>query len=187
MVFQTSAAIAPLRLFATRFWHRCSPSVPQNYAPQLRRLRSDDGCALTALLLGLSARSCRMRYSRAQFASAEAAAETRRLLDAARGGDVVIIAVASAAGGEQIVGVGELARSGSAAELALLVADHRQHEGIGKQLVAALQRAAESEGIARIQINTLEENHAMCALARRLGLFLREWHEHGEVHFTASL
>jgi RimJ/RimL family protein N-acetyltransferase len=186
MLLQTSAAISPLRLFASRFWRRCA-SAPHNYAPQLRRLRSGDKRALTALLLGLSARSCRMRYSRVQFTSAEAAAEARRLLDAARGGGIVIIAVASAAGGEQIVGVGELGRSGGTAELALLVADHRQREGIGKQLLAALQRAAENEGIARIQINTLEENHAMCALARHLGLFLREWHEQGEVHFTTSL
>lgn len=95
--------------------------------------------------------------------------ELRRVL----GGDPQLSAalVASNQGGEA-VGVAELVQAAgdrSVAELALLVRDDYQREGLGLALGRMLHAIAQARGVRQLRIYTLPENVAIVRLVRRLG------------------
>ncbi len=89
------------------------------------------------------------------------------------GGDPQLSAalVASNQGGEA-VGVAELVQAAgdrSVAELALLVRDDYQREGLGLALGRMLHAIAQARGVRQLRIYTLPENVAIVRLVRRLG------------------
>jgi len=72
--------------------------------------------------------------------------------------------------GNQLVGVAGFERStGDAAEAALLVADDRQHQGIGTLLLEYLADVARRNGIHRFEADVLDENLLALRTLRDLG------------------
>jgi len=73
------------------------------------------------------------------------------------------------------------------AELALVVADGWQHQGLGQQLLACLIEHARSRGFVRMSGVTREGNRAMRALAKRAGFATRRDGDPAFVKFERSL
>jgi acetyltransferase len=82
------------------------------------------------------------------------------------------VAVAGVQGLDRIIGVAELARdpgSASDAELALIVADAYQREGIGSALCSYLVAAARRRGLTGLRAMALAENTAVRRMVARSG------------------
>ena len=77
--------------------------------------------------------------------------------------------------GGEIVGVAQYARSKgrSEADLAIVVADAWQRQGIGTRLVAALADRAMSQGITAFAVDVQGDNHASIRLLRRVAPGIR--------------
>ncbi len=58
---------------------------------------------------------------------------------------------------------------GSAAEFALVVADHWQGKGIGATLLDRIERIARNRGVPALEGDVLYDKQPMLALARKLG------------------
>ncbi|MDP1569906.1 MAG: GNAT family N-acetyltransferase [Vicinamibacterales bacterium] len=80
-----------------------------------------------------------------------------------------------AAGAPAIIAVGRLTRPNAAgdAEVALLVSDAYQGQGLGKELMRRLEVHARRIGVRRIVGEILSENDSMLAVARRTGFTVR--------------
>jgi acetyltransferase len=78
------------------------------------------------------------------------------------------------AGQSEISAVARLvmSRDGQEAELALLVEDGYQGQGLGKEMVRRLQQVATDEGLQKVVAHILPSNEAMQALCRGLGFRL---------------
>ena len=73
--------------------------------------------------------------------------------------------------GAEIIGVGRLNRlcDGHEAEVAFLITDRCQNQGIGTELLRRLIEVARKEGISSISAEMLPDNVAMQAITRKLG------------------
>lgn len=86
--------------------------------------------------------------------------------------NMALIATIEVEGREQQIAVARFAASapdGSAAELAVVVADEWQGRGIGTRLLVELRDIALAAGYRRLHMSVLSENGRMMDLARRLG------------------
>jgi acetyltransferase len=74
-------------------------------------------------------------------------------------------------GEHSILGVGRLSRlrSGNEAEVAVLVSDAYQRQGLGKELLQRVVRVAREEKVSRISAEMLPDNVAMQVIIKRLG------------------
>lgn len=87
-----------------------------------------------------------------------------------------------------LIALAEYARVDAAnAELAVVVADEWQGQGVGEQLLAALLEHARRSGIARIEGVTRAGNRAMRLLARKLGFGFRGDADPDFVRFERAL
>ena len=84
------------------------------------------------------------------------------------------VAIAAVENGE-IVGVAQYARTPgrSEADLAIIVADAWQRQGLGTRLVAALADRAKSQGITAFAVDVQGDNYASIGLLRRVAPGLR--------------
>jgi GNAT superfamily N-acetyltransferase len=92
---------------------------------------------------------------------------------------LVVAATAPIDHAEELVGLADVAtvRTGLA-ELALVVDDHRQGQGVGTLLSEAVAALARRNGATHLKADLLTENAAMLRLMERLGPTLRT-HEGG--------
>jgi len=76
---------------------------------------------------------------------------------------------------EEIIGVGQLIKSHSAksAEIALLVADQFQRQGLGTELLRQLIQFGRDEHLQRLTGSMLVENRGMQAVCKKLGFHLQ--------------
>lgn len=96
--------------------------------------------------------------------------------------------VLGAFAGPRLVGVGVFERAGTdAAEFALLVADARQHTGIGTLLLEDLIAAARERGVRRFVGEVLGSNTAMLRVMHDLGFAAKTHAESGDVHVEFAL
>jgi len=92
--------------------------------------------------------------------------------------DLVLVAVRSGSakttGGDEILGVGRLAkpRWHDEGEFAVLISDPWQRRGLGTEILRRLVDVACAEGLERLAADILPENTAMQRLASRLGFTL---------------
>jgi acetyltransferase len=88
--------------------------------------------------------------------------------------EMVLVALATGAAGEEITGVARLSRfhGREDAELAVLVRDDFQRRGVGTALVERLLQVAREEKISRVVAYILPENLGMQRTAARLGFLL---------------
>ena len=128
----------------------------------LAQLEPSDGTRLAGLFGRLSPET---RYRR--FLSPIARLDQlqlERLLDLDHHDREAVAAVV----GEEIVGVARYARTApDTAELAVVVADDWQGEGIGTRLLASLAALARQEGVVRFSVVIQGENHRAVRFLRR--------------------
>jgi RimJ/RimL family protein N-acetyltransferase len=143
----------------------------------VRRVGPHDGRLLTDLLARLSDRSHWLRYMLPQPRAAEALEhEARRMLLGATGHYFTLIALSQPPGQAVALAVGELALDAAeptSAEVAMLVRDDVQGQGIGTLLGIRLLQAAGQLGITSIHAELLAENSASLRRIQRLGLPFR--------------
>lgn len=157
----------------------------------LRRVTQDDTVLLTDLLLRLSGRTCHFRYFTFRTFSLEGAwREAERITRGHAGGPLAVVATAPRPASEEAVGVAELvpdAQQAAIGDLAVVVRDDRQRQGIGTALLRHLLTLARSGDVATIRADLLVENRAARRLLDTLGLPLETRSRHGETRVTARL
>jgi len=131
-------------------------------------LRPQDADALQRFVRGLSAHA---RYMRFQYGLRELSPTLLSRLSEIDQQDHVALAAWGGDGGHQLVADARYVRqgSGSDAEFALVVADDWQGQGLARDLLGRLMAMARRQGLKRLLGEVLWDNHAMLAMARRLG------------------
>jgi acetyltransferase len=133
----------------------------------------NDAGMIAELLASLSAQSLFLRYCMPmpRMAPEMVARETARLMQRSAQ-QLTAVALTESSGVERVIGVAELARdagSPAAAEIALVVADAYQREGIGSALCAYLVAAARRQGLAALRALAMAENTAVRRMVARSG------------------
>jgi GNAT superfamily N-acetyltransferase len=133
---------------------------------------SDSG-RIADLLAGLSAQSLFLRYCMPmpRMAPEMVTREVARLGQRSTQ-QLTVVALAQVGGLEQVIAVAELARdvgSPPVAEIALVVADAYQRQGIGSALCAYLLAAARRRGLDGLHAMALAENVAVRRMIARSG------------------
>lgn len=125
-----------------------------------RRGSACDRAALAGLLSGLSPESAYARFQAALGSGPSPAVVDALLPDRGRGGAVL------AWDGEELVAHGVWVRVGRsrAAEVALVVTDNHQRQGIGTVLAECLITAASAAGIERIEVFSETHNRAVARM-----------------------
>ena len=143
----------------------------------LRPIRPDDGDRLTRFHAGLSPQSV---YRRFFFMHPRlSAAETDRFTHV----DYVDRLALVAEHGDRLIAVGRYERipETSEAEVAFIVADEFQHQGIGTILLERLASAAWKNGIEVFSAQTLAENRDMLEVFMKSGFHVTTTTEYGTV------
>jgi GNAT superfamily N-acetyltransferase len=146
---------------------------------EIRDIRPDDAERLVAFHAGLSAETKSRRF----FAPHPVLAidEVHRFT-CVDGEDRVALVVVE---GEAIVAVGRYDRSierSHDAEVAFVVTDRWQGEGLGSLLLAALIDLARGHSVTRFTADTLTSNASMMRVFRHSGFELTTGYDHGVIH-----
>ncbi|HEY7050449.1 MAG TPA: GNAT family N-acetyltransferase [Jatrophihabitantaceae bacterium] len=148
----------------------------------IRPISSDDRAALLELDERVSERSIYLRF----FTVSRHAADVY-VPSLVRPPDADHQALVALVGG-QIVGVASFERvTATSAEIAVLIDDHVQHEGIGTLLIEHLASCARRYGIKRFIADVLSENATMINVIRRLGFNLAIKSDYSTFHITIDL
>jgi acetyltransferase len=154
--------------YARRFRSR------RNHAVLIRSLSASDSDALAMFLGKLSPETIYRRYFMAlpSFSPEAARREIARLLRVQSHYHTLVAVLDDTSPEPIVVGVAELARTSphTTGEVAVVVADAYQAEGIGSALCTELGDLAASHGIATIEAAVLTENPLVQRLVRHLGL-----------------
>ncbi len=148
----------------------------------IRPIGPDDGPRLRASHAALSPES---RYRRFLSAKPELTlSDTRYLVEIDGIDHFALVATLPGQPGEPIVAVARYIRvpdHPDVGELAIVVADALQHQGLGHELVGELARAATERGIHRFRATMLSENVAIRRLLERLAAGPVDYHRLGEL------
>ena len=113
--------------------------------------------------------------------------ELRRVTECDGVSEARLVATVGSGDREIIVGLGEYARSGAAAEIAFAVEEDFQRRGIASRLLRQLVDIARANGIVRFEADVLAENTPMLAVLRNSGLHMRTSQRQGVVRATLFL
>jgi len=157
----------------------------------VRQATAADAVLTAELLCRLSDDARHMRYMRSGHFSAEAIwREAARMTQAQSPDHTTLLATIQPSEYDEAVAVAELVRDhdGAArAEIALVVRDDMQQQGLGSFLLGRLVRVAERSGITRLSASLLADNYAMLCLIRGLGLPYSATTSFGEMQVIISL
>jgi len=139
----------------------------------IRAIAADDGPELDAFVRRLSARSRYLRFFSAISGLAPAQLERFLHLDPRRG--LALVAESDAHGGCIIVAEARcvLEDGTGSAEFAIAVADEFQRQGLGTELLRALESYASAAGVRRLFGEIKADNAGMLTFVRRLGFRIR--------------
>jgi len=151
----------------------------------IRAIRPGDKERLVNAFRGLDRGSVYSRFF--SYKKALADEEVRRVTECDGVSKVALVATVGGGEREIIVGLGEYARTGAAAEIAFAVEEDFQRRGIASRLLQKLADIARANGIARFEADVLAENTPMLAVLRDSGLRMRTSHGQGVVHATLLL
>lgn len=129
-----------------------------------------DESALRQFVLDLSPAS---RYARFMAALRELPAHMLdRFLHPIPGREAVLVARSTR---DDIIGLAQYVadESGGGCEVALVVSDAWQRQGLGTEMLDALANVASDNGIANFHADVLADNYPMRALARKVGCNVR--------------
>ena len=134
----------------------------------IRPIRATDLALEQRFVAGLSAATGYQRLMSGRRLSLE---ELQRFTDIDPECEAALIALTVEHGREREVGVARYVKEscGDAAEFAIVLSDDWQGRGLGAQLLERLLDLARQRGVKHVFGTTLSDNHAMVALARRLG------------------
>jgi acetyltransferase len=156
-----------------------SPWKMKDGSPVLiRPVRPEDEPAMIAFHETLSERSVYLRYFHMEKLSERVAHDRliqKCFIDYDR--EMALVAVRAIADtAQEILAIGRLSKNAGTreAEVAVLVTDKYQRQGLGIEILRRLVGVARDEKLESIEANTLPENIAMRALASGLG-FKSEW------------
>jgi GNAT superfamily N-acetyltransferase len=135
----------------------------QKESPTLAQLEPSDGEALRRLFYRLSPETVYKRFMSPLARPEQARPE--QLLDIDHSDREAIVAVVEG----EIVGVARYSRKPGTdvAEMAVVVADQYQHQGLGTRLLAGLSERATAAGIRWFSLTMLADNRAAVRLMRR--------------------
>ena len=151
----------------------------------IRAIRPDDRERIVKAFRGLDRSSVYLRFfSQKKELEDE---ELRRVTECDGVSEVALVATVGSGDREIIVGLGEYARSGAAADIAFAVEEDFQRRGIASRLLRQLADIARANGIGRFEADVLAENTPMLNVLRNSGLAMRTSHEHDVVHATLFL
>ena len=154
---------------------------------QLRPIGAEDKAALQAAFDHLSPETVRLRFLAPK---ASLSVSELRYLTEIDGSDHVAIAAVLADNPRIIVGVGRYVRHADqpdAAEVAIVIGDPWQHQGLGRHMGLTLADIAREHGIRRFTASLLSENRAAHALFARISNRLHYEHHHGVEELVAEL
>jgi acetyltransferase len=152
---------------------------------RLRLTRPTDGRAVRAFLEALSPESRRRRFLTPVPSVGEHL--VRHFTFYRPRERLVVAAVSADDGGEQIVGLADVAvLSTGLAELGLVVAEEWRGRGVGGLLTEAVASLARQRGATHVKAGLLQENEPMRRLLERLGPTVRT-HEEGVTTVYARL
>ena len=145
---------------------------------QLRPIRPEDEPLMVKFHAMLSERTVYLRYFHMEHLSARVAHERllqKCFIDYDREMALVADLQNPQTGKHEILAVGRLTKTPNEpeAEVAVLVADHWQNQGLGSELVRRLVEIGRDEKLARVLANIMPENQSMRSLADRLGFAVR--------------
>lgn len=134
----------------------------------LRPVLPQDAHLLSALVLAQSAQARRNRFH-STVKPSTALCQQMSQVDYRQ--HLALVVCSMAGGVEQVVADARysVAANGLSAELALMVDERWQRQGIGRWALLALQRAAAHAGLTWLEGEVLQGNHAMLGLAQRCG------------------
>lgn len=176
----------PFRL-VLQFWGRAPGSdltLPDGRAVSIRRMASDDDDRLVEFHGRLSPETVYLRFFSAHPRLLPA--EVNRFTHLDQHDRVALVAVDRQG---RIQGVGRYDRlpGTDEAEVAFVVADEMQGQGLGRELLARLAPIAREEGIRRFVAETLVGNQPMLKVFRASGLAARTRLADGVMHVTMDL
>jgi RimJ/RimL family protein N-acetyltransferase len=147
--------------------HRATIALRDGRVVSVRRLRSGDADAVQAFVRALSPAARRMRF----FAGIRelAARQIERMIAGTDRGDVTFAALEATSLGPRIVAVAECVVIEDEGEFAVMVADDRTQQGLGRALVEMLLAHAARAGLRALGGIVLPDNEPMLALAAALG------------------
>jgi acetyltransferase len=159
----------------------------------IRPIRPEDEPFMAEFHSTLSNRTVYLRY----FASLSLSARTahERLLRICFGDyDREIVLVAERqdphTGAQNIIGVGRLNKllgRGNQAEVAVLVSDPCQGQGVGLELLRRVVQVARDEKLSRVSSEMLADNLAMQVISKKLGFQMRPRSDSSSVHAVLDL
>ncbi len=157
----------------------------------IRQVVLGDVWLLVDLLCRISDRTRRLRYMAPRRPSAELVWEeaSRMARDITRD-HVTLLAVVHTHGRERAVAVAEWVRdrqNPTVGEIAIVVCDDEQRQGIGTILLQQLVQSAQQGGLTQLRADMLTENYAMQRLLRGLGLPLATSTSYGEMQAIVQL
>jgi RimJ/RimL family protein N-acetyltransferase len=151
----------------------------------IRAIRPDDRERIVKAFRGLDRSSVYLRFfSHKKELEDE---ELWRVTECDGVSEVALVATVGSGDREIIVGLGEYARSGAAADIAFAVEEDFQRRGIASRLLQQLVDIARANGIVRFEADVLAENTPMLAVLRNSGLRMRTSRGQGVVHATLFL
>jgi RimJ/RimL family protein N-acetyltransferase len=151
----------------------------------IRAVRPDDKERIVRAFRALDRRSVYLRFF--SYKKELADEELRRVTECDGVSVARLVATVGSGDREIIVGLGEYARSGAAAEIAFAVEEDFQGRGIASRLLRQLADIARASGVARFEADVLAENTPMLAVLRNSGLRVRTSQGQGVVHATLFL
>jgi acetyltransferase len=167
-------------------------TLPNGEAVILRPIRPEDEPLMIRLHQTLSEQSVYLRYF-GSLSLSERTAHQRLIrmcfIDYDREMALVAVRGGAETGAPEIIGVGRLIkRHGTAdAEIAVLVTDRFQDQGVGTELVRQLLKIGPQEGVHRFVAQILPENEAMQRVFRKHGFQLRHDAQNRLVHAQLTL
>ena len=151
----------------------------------IRAVRPDDKKRIVTAFSGLDHRSVYLRFfSHKKELSDE---ELRRVTECDGRNEIALVATVGSGSRETIVGMGNYARIGAAADIAFAVEEDFQGRGIATQMLRQLADIARANGVSQLEADVLPENTPMLEVLRHSGLRMRESHREGVVHATLFL
>ena len=139
----------------------------------VQRVQTDDTVRLREFLYALSDQTRRLRYCNGRPATPEwITIEAKRMASGHQWPHITLLATIEEQGEQEIIAVAELVvdrQLPSQADVAFVIADKLQGEGVGTQLAVRLVDIAQTVGVNRLCADLLAENQAMKRLLHHMG------------------
>ncbi|MHB8763158.1 MAG: GNAT family N-acetyltransferase [Deferrisomatales bacterium] len=135
----------------------------------VRPIRPEDEPMIQELFDGLSAQTIYFRFF--HLIKSMGHEQLARFCQVDYDRQIALVAIEEPPGGERLLAMCHLHVSSGweEAELAVVVGDHHQRQGLGRKLVSVGMEIARERGLKRIAGMVLPENEGMLSLARKLG------------------